>query len=202
MRVPSWLRRRPSWRVLAAVAVVGVLLAGVVVWLSTRSDDEAAGCEDDEVTYLADDQAGLCYATPDGWVERSTPPEVDLAVSSMITNDDAGGPATAMAGGWQEVFDAEPPGDSLEDAARWLVGESGPLGAEGTDISSEDTDLDGHQAAAATGTTGTEPAVELRATVVEVTDGELSFLLTIAPESGDGLASEIDDIHTSLAVQS
>ena len=201
--------RRLAVRVALLSAGFALLTAGVVVVVAWGSDDDgiagdggSAVCED--AGYVADEDAGLCYRLPEGWSETEAEGE-EVEVSSMIMSsvgDPSGSgdaPASAMTGEWQMMFESAAPGDSPEDAARWMVGESGLWGGNGEDVSSEAIDVDGYAAATATGEIPGEPAIRLQATVVEASE-DVVFLLTLAPAAADTLVAATEDIHDSLAV--
>lgn len=202
---PQAGRSRRVWLVWVITALAAVLsIAGAVIVAVGLSNSGGCGSSD----WVTDDKARLCYPAPSGWTPQ-TDGDFIMSITSMA-GADAGDDRAAMvlAGQWKDFFKNAPERASLEKGAQWLARSFAefffPDPGDRKDETTRVLTVGDHRAATASFridfTAGKNPPTYIRATVVEMESGKVSFLFGAAP-ADDGIRGVVDDIHDELTVR-
>jgi hypothetical protein len=184
------------WRpaALTSTAVALLVAAGLVLWAPWEN---GPACAEDEA-HVADGEAGLCYAIPEGWEPvpaenlRGTPyttvivPELNEAeawIGAATVHDLADG-----------ALDESDP----EEAARTIAVDFATTAGDEPESVSETCELGRREAATATAV-GETTSVTVQVTVVRLDEGTAAL---VSSSTGRNLHGHVlfDPIHRSLAV--
>lgn len=194
-------KRRPfGLKRLVAFAIAPMVLAAVgLLWWQPWSGPDSCVVDD---KHVIDEEAGLCFAIPDGW-ERTEAAAEAPAYTTALRPSDAESSASVLAGRLDAVFtDGRLPDEEPLAVAEYLVAGPADLQAATIESTSEPLEIGGHEAAVAASRIeqAEGSSLYLQATVVDI-DGELAVVIGSALGEDDDLVDAVEAVHDSISIR-
>lgn len=172
------------WTGIVAVLAVGSILAATLIWWSPWEVEESPCIED--ATRLVDDESGVCFSIPVGWVRVDDAEVADTEFTSIVESE-SGNAWVGIGTVAEEMAAMSPESVAMEH----LEQQSGDLG-----IQVDAVTVDGREAAVAEGEID---VMWFHLTVIDV-DGTLCQVFGTTFSGEQGLIEQIKLVRDSLGV--